>query len=165
MRRIGKVVRRVGCVFAFATVCGMFVGMNQGLTEEVVSAYAATEEGTLEETKASSETEEKSDATEPETNESDMVEGAGPNGTDETIVPPVEVRPFTFRDWFGLVFCIVFGVGICLVVAFYGDPRDRERIRNKKLKEQLAQKAAKEESRKKSTQEKTKATGDKSKTK
>lgn len=65
----------------------------------------------------------------------------------ELVTPQIEVRPLTFKDWFGLVFCIALGIGVCLWVAFYGDPKERERLRNKKIKEQMAQEAARKAAR------------------
>ncbi|MBQ9767154.1 MAG: hypothetical protein IJW37_03530 [Lachnospiraceae bacterium] len=115
-------------------LCSMLLGVFGCALGSPVTAYAETE----------TVTEESQDAT-----------AVATDGT--TTGQQVEVRPFTFRDWFGLVFCCALGIGVCLWVALYGDPKERERLRNKKIKKQMEQealmKAVREEKKRKEAEE------------
>lgn len=48
------------------------------------------------------------------------------------------VKPMTGADKFRLFLCCVFGVGICIVAALWGDPRERLKDKYKRARKQQA---------------------------
>lgn len=60
------------------------------------------------------------------------------------------VKPMTGADKFRLFLCCVFGVGICIVAALWGDPRERLKDKYKRARKQQAL----EEKRKRQREEK-----------
>lgn len=133
---------------AMLLVCGITVGIAGSGVGTNVTAYAET--AAVEDGAEAAENMQTEDTT---TEKQTEVRAA----TDGTATQQMQVREFTFRDWFGLVFCCALGIGFCLWVAFYGDPKERERIRNKKIRKQLEQealmKAAREEKKRKEAEE------------
>lgn len=59
----------------------------------------------------------------------------------------IQLRPVTMKEKFVLFVCFLFAVTICIIVVIWGDPRERERMRNKKLRKQLAEEAARKAAR------------------
>lgn len=59
----------------------------------------------------------------------------------------IELRPVTAKEKFVLFVCFLFAVSICIIVVIWGDPRERERMQNKKLRKQLAEEAARKAAR------------------
>lgn len=142
-----KELRMLFLLLMFCWVSGRLSDDRIGVP---LTAYAETEvvldEAAVEKKTASEAAEAEQAAVSQETEE------AGEAATGQA-----EVRPFTFRDWFGLVFCCALGIGICLWVALYGDPKERERLRNKKIRKQLEEeekmKALREEIKRKKAEE------------
>lgn len=130
-------------------VCGAFGMLVSVTAKEPTVVHAAAE--MPEELSAEEKNVQVTDASGTATEETETPE------EEKTAGQEIEVRPFTFRDWFGLVFCSALGIGVCLWAALYGDPKERERIRNKKIRKQLEQealmKAAREEKKRKEAQE------------
>lgn len=129
--------------------CGALGSLVSVTAEEPMAVYAAAE--MPEELSAEEKNVQVTDASETAAEETKTPE------EEKTAGQEIEVRPFTFRDWFGLAFCSALGIGICLWAALYGDPKERERIRNKKIRRQLEQealmKAAREEKKGREAQE------------
>lgn len=49
-----------------------------------------------------------------------------------------EVKPWEAKDKFRFFLCFVFAVGICIVAAFWGDPRERLKDKYKRARKQQA---------------------------
>ncbi len=59
-------------------------------------------------------------------------------GQQETGESEYVVKPMTGADKFRLFLCCVFGVGICIVAALWGDPRERLKDKYKRARKQQA---------------------------
>lgn len=65
-------------------------------------------------------------------------EDAGETSDSEEGQNEYVVKPMTGADKFRLFLCCVFGVGICIVAALWGDPRERLKDKYKRARKQQA---------------------------
>lgn len=104
------------CLFLFCLLCGFVIKMKAfGSANVPVTVYAAeAEDGGTE--VLQSET-----------------------GSDAAEEIEYVVKPWEAKDKFRFFMCFVFAVAICIVAAFWGDPRERLKDKYKRARKQQAQ--------------------------
>lgn len=112
-KKISCIVKRMVPLFLLS---GIFAGLCMPLLWENRSAFAA----------------------EGETEESRDAEDETPEGENAEQPSEVVIRPMTGAEKFRLFLCCVFGVGVCLVAALWGDPRERLKDKYKRARKQQA---------------------------
>lgn len=78
-------------------------------------------------------------------------EGAEENAAQ---LPNVTVKPLTGADKFRMFLCCVFGVGVCLAAALWGDPRERLKDKYKRARKQQALEEKRQKEREKKLEKK-----------
>ena len=117
-----KVIYIIKRMFPLFLLLGLFAGMCLPALSENRSAFAAAE-GETEEGK---------------TAEGQDAEDKTAEGEDAEQTPEIVIRPMTGAEKFRLFLCCVFGVGVCLVAALWGDPRERLKDKYKRARKQQA---------------------------
>lgn len=128
----GKKQGKMVCAAMLATIL-CFAGDNREFVSAAENMAAAEEAQTEQEEESLTEAPE-AGKTETEV-ETEQTQGG------------IQLRPVTAKEKFVLFVCFLFAVSICIIIVIWGDPRERERMRNKKLKKQLAEEAARKAAR------------------
>lgn len=122
--KAGHVIHRILPLFL---LCALLLGAFLPAAWKPQTASAASKE----EQEAGGEAEEERNT------EAGAGEGEGAEENAEQL-SDVEVKPLTGADKFRLFLCCVFGVGVCLAAALWGDPRERLKDKYKRARKQQA---------------------------
>lgn len=136
--KAGHMIHRILPLFL---LCALLLGAFLPAVWEPQPAFAASEE----EQEAGGEAEEERNT------EAGAGEGAEENAEQ---LPNVEVKPLTGADKFRMFLCCVFGVGVCLAAALWGDPRERLKDKYKRARKQQALEEKRQKEREKKLEKK-----------
>lgn len=139
-RKRGKVV----CAAVLAGVLCLVGGGRTAVYATETTAIAGEAQAELKEGETRTEaTETKKGTVETGASADSQTEEAG----EEQLQGGIELRPVTAKEKFVLFVCFLFAVSICIIVVIWGDPRERERMQNKKIRKKLAEEAARKAAR------------------